>query len=265
MPGDDTKGAPERRSTSGDYLSLAHDDYRHALQRLEAVTDSLQDDFKMLAVVLPLLSGAIAGLGGVEFGGIKVSPADRHSLTFWAFAGLATVVSAIGFRDYMRAVAFEHALYTLLRYERHFVRMARAIVPKGAGEPITPAKYFVEKFLSTLTKLVAVATAVYSIPTTIAPPIILWIQGDHLRAIIILCYTGFLAIVYIVVGQLILHRFTKLFKTVDTHELDKDEDEEASAFGQRPVAADSILDEAAGGPFRDHDAGQRARTRAPGS
>jgi hypothetical protein len=234
MPGHENKAKEEvERTVAGDYLQLAHGDYRHALERLEQLGDGLQEDFKMLGVGLPLFSGAIAGLSGVrKFGGVEVEPANSLWLTFWAFAALTTVVSAIGFRDYVRAVAFEHALYTLVRYERHFTRMVRSLVPKTAGEPVTPAQYFIDKFQPTLMKLVAVSSLVFSIPTTIAPPVILWILGDHRKAAIILAYSGTLAIAYVLVGQLVLSRFTQFFRTVSAGELAKDDPDPPPPAGE---------------------------------
>jgi hypothetical protein len=232
MPGDENKSKQDERTASADYLQLVHGNYRHAMERLEQLGDGLQEDFKILGVGLPLISGAIAGLSGVKkFAGVEVEAANGLSLTFWAFAALTTVVSAIGFRDYMRAVAFEHALYTLVRYERHFTRLVRSVVPRTAGEPVTPAKYFIDKFQANLTKLIAVFSVVLSIPTSIAPPIILWILGKHRDAGIILAYSGTLAIVYVLVGQLVLGRFTHLFKTVRATELAKDDPEPAALAG----------------------------------
>lgn len=214
---------------ASDYLQWVHDDYRYALERLERASDSLQSDFKMFIVVMPLISGAIAGLSGVQkFDGIELTAAttkQSFSLSFWAFAALTTVVAAISFRDYVRAVGFEHALYTAVRFERHYARLIRATVPATAGSPVLTAQLFVKKFQANLGKLVAVASVVYSIPTLIAPPIVLALLRKPTEAFVMLGYSSALTVLYVAVGQIVLGRYTDLFRSVTDRALEADDPE----------------------------------------
>ena len=209
-----------------EYLELVHGDYRHAVERIEQLGDALQDDFKMLVVVIPLLSAAIAGLSGVtKINGVEFSAGTGATFAFWAFAALITVVAIIGFRDYVRAIGFEHALYVVIRYERHFTRLIRAMVPEGAGAPVTPAQYFVQKFLPRMRRLSAATAVVSSIPTFFAPPIVLTVSGHWRGALAIFVYSGILTTAYVTVGQRVLGRFTEFFKSVSEAALHEDDPE----------------------------------------
>jgi len=131
-----------------DYLNAVHADYRESLGRLHEAAEALQNDFKMFAVTLPLLSAAVAALSAhkVMLGDVELvpleGPSGSYSLTFWAFAACVTLVAILSFRDYTRAVGFEHLLYTVLRHERHYVALVRALLPADAGRPVTGAEYF---------------------------------------------------------------------------------------------------------------------------
>jgi hypothetical protein len=191
----------------------------------------VQEDFKMLAVLLPLFAGGIAGLSGLtklEIGGVSFtigSASSGLSPAFWAFMALTTIAAVIAFRDYSRAVLVEHALYNAIRYERHFTRLVRPLVPVGACPPVRPAQYFIDKFVPKLRSVTTVERFVYSIPTTFAPPIVLWVTAKHREAFIMFAYASTLSVAYALVGQRILGRYTRLFKSLSEAELEKDDPE----------------------------------------